>query len=126
MDVQTDFCDRDFQARVDSAIDSQRYLFEPLSCDAEYSGDASGITANIDIHDIMSTLEKIKSNSATGPDQISYNVLKHLPLSFLDRLASLFNSIVRLGYFPSIGNLVTLLCFINQANLRLILITIDL
>ena len=60
MDVQTDFYDRDFQARVDSAIDSQRYLFEPLSCDAEYSGDASGITADIDIHDIMSTLEKIK------------------------------------------------------------------
>ena len=91
-----------FQTRVDSAIDSQRYLFEPLSCDAEYSGDASGITADIDIHDIMSTLEKIKSNSTTGPDQISYTVLKHLPLSFLDRLASLFNSIVHLGYFPSI------------------------
>ena len=102
MDVHTDFYDRDFQTRVDSAIDSQRYLFEPLSCDAEYSGDASGITADIDIHDIMSTLEKIKSNSATGPDQISYTVLKHLPLRFLDRLASLFNSIVRLGYFPSI------------------------
>ena len=99
MDVHTDFYDRDFQTRVDSAIDSQRYLFGPLSCDAEYSGDASGITTDIDIHDIMSTLEKIKSNSATGPDQISYTVLKHLPLSFLDRLASLFNSIVRLGYF---------------------------
>ena len=103
MDVHTDFYDRDFQARVDSAIDSQRYLFEPLSCGAEYPGDASGVTADIDIHEIISTLEKIKSISATGPDQISYTVLiKHLPLSFLDWLASLFNSIVRLGYFPSI------------------------
>ena len=58
MDVHTDFYDRDFQTRVDSAIDSQRYLFEPLSCDAEYCGDASGITADIDIHDVMSTLER--------------------------------------------------------------------
>ena len=102
MHIKADTHTKDILFLQVSAIDSQRYLFEPLSCDAEYSGDASGITADIDIHDIMSTLEKIKSNSATGPDQISYTVLKHLPLSFLDRLASLFNSIVHLGYFPSI------------------------
>lgn len=39
-------------------------------------------------------------DSASGPDEIHYQMLKHLPLSSKELLLSIFNNIYNTGYFP--------------------------
>ena len=90
-----------FQSRVNSKYNSLGDKLKPLNTIADYQGDDSELTTEISSYDIMSTIETIKTNSATGPDQISYTLLMFLPLLFIDRVASLFTAILQLGYFPS-------------------------
>ena len=53
----------------------------------------------ITIDELETALQKSK-NSAVGPDNIHYQLLKHLPISAKNTLVAIFNSIWETGSFP--------------------------
>ena len=58
------------------------------------------LTKNINISHITKNLKKTKSDSAPGPDKITYRTLKNLPLASLNKLAVIYNAVLDLAHFP--------------------------
>ena len=57
---------------------------------------------------MLSQYQKIK-DTATGPDDIYYQMLKHLPETALDTLLHIFNGIWTTGFFPESWCLATII-----------------
>ena len=64
--------------------------------------------------------------SATGPDDIHYQMLKHLPESSLQALLGIFNHIWTTGDFPEDWRLATVIPIPNQGKIMLSQPIIDL
>lgn len=50
--------------------------------------------------ELISHITKLSNNKAPGPDKITAAILKELPRKGVVLLTTLFNSVLRLGYFP--------------------------
>ena len=55
----------------------------------------------INVTEIIKTLQKCRNRSGPGEDQISYLILKNLDRTQLSNIALIFNSCLRTGYFPT-------------------------
>lgn len=73
-------------------------LYEPLPAPLPRSTD-DPLIDNITPLDISLELRNIK-NSAPGPDQITYNILRQLPPKALNYLGELYTGSLRLGHTP--------------------------
>ena len=51
----------------------------------------------------------VSKDTATGPDDIHYQMLKHLPETAFDTLLHIFNGIWRTGVFPESWRLATVI-----------------
>lgn len=58
------------------------------------------LNCNFSMHELKNTLASIKRNTAPGEDQIPYEILKHLPTSFLNRILTLYNMVWQTGAIP--------------------------
>jgi len=58
------------------------------------------ITDAIEVPELQTALKQCRTRSASGPDGISYLLLKHLPERILHTLVKLYNICLSTGYFP--------------------------
>lgn len=58
------------------------------------------INRRFELHEVMSAVRQCKRHSAAGPDDISYEILKHIPKSCLKVLWKLYNLIWNNGRLP--------------------------
>ena len=58
------------------------------------------LTDDIDANELQNVLKHCRVRSASGPDGISYMLLKHLPECIITALAKLYNTCLITGYFP--------------------------
>ena len=63
------------------------------------------IEKKITVEEVKETLNNCKTRSAQGNDEISYQLLKKLPDSFLLQIAALFSCCIHIGYFPEQGRI---------------------
>ena len=69
---------------------------------------------------------QLSHDSATGPDEIHYQMLKHLPDTSLETLLNIFNYIWTTDYFQMVGNMQQLFLFPNLVKILRNQIIIDL
>ena len=69
---------------------------------------------------------QLSHDSAMGPDEIHYQMLKHLPDTFLETLLNIFNYIWTTGKFPDDWQYATIFLFPNLVKILRNQIIIDL
>jgi hypothetical protein len=57
--------------------------------------------AQTSVNEIQEIVQRLKKKSAPGPDAISNNLLKNLPTPAIQFLASFFNFLLHISYFPT-------------------------
>ena len=65
-------------------------------------GDDHQLLDEITVEEIADNLRFCKNKSASGEDRINYVMLKKIPRNVFIALAEVFNSCMRLGYFPDL------------------------
>ena len=77
------------------------YKIDPL---AEYlemeEGDESALIEAATSAELKENLARCKNKSAPGLDGIRYSIIKRLPDKYLQQIAKVFSSCIKLGYFP--------------------------
>ena len=93
-----------WKTSVESFVHARKNSFEtdPTS---EYSsretGDDNSLLHHITLDEIQEHLKKCKNKSAPGEDGLTYLILKKLPNNIMKYLQLLFNTSLKLGYFPN-------------------------
>ena len=64
-------------------------------------GDDNILLSDIELEEIYEHLKKCKNKSAPGEDGLTYLILKKLPKEMMIYIQLLFNTSLKLGYFPS-------------------------
>ena len=115
---------------------SETFLFYKLqSLISEYQkGKKTSLVSdlNLEYNNRSFSLEELKKSlgkahdTACGPDDIHYQLLKHLPVSALQTLLNLLNDIWETGDLPSIWRLATVIPIPNPEKITLIHPTIGL
>ena len=59
------------------------------------------LEANINLNELTDIIHSLPNNKASGPSNISYEIIKYLPTSFLEHLVLLFNFIINTSTIPS-------------------------
>ena len=77
---------------IDSYILNKTYL-------SQYSNVESSFP-EIDLDELKKTIKKVKKDSSPGPDNISYNLIKNLPESFLKKILNFFNLCLSTSKLP--------------------------
>ena len=72
------------------------------------------------MRDLKRSLKK-SNNSSPGPDQIHYEILRHLPIETLHMLLDIINETWKSDNFQSHGEKLSLYQFLNQERIILIL-----
>ena len=89
---------------VESYIGAREDAFQ-VNATSEYSayetGDDNFLLQQITSDEICEQLKKCKNKSAPGEDGLNYLILKKLPENAMKYLQLLFNTSLKLGYFPS-------------------------
>ena len=67
----------------------------------------------------------VSHDTTAGPDDIHYQILKHLPSDALETLLNIMNEIWRTGKFPGTGIKQSLFLFSNRERIRRRLRIID-
>lgn len=93
------FCDT-FKRQVESSMTANEVHFKPCFSAALEAGDDSQLIAPISAAEVGATLLRCKTRSAAGEDEISYSMLKKLPLGSLGILAQIYSICLNTGYFP--------------------------
>ena len=82
-------------------LNTHKEVFQPLEQAKQETADDHSMLREITVIEITKTLQKCRNRSAPGEDQISYLILKNLDRKQLSRVALIYNSCLRTGYFPN-------------------------
>lgn len=66
--------------------------------------------------EIKTIIRASKSNKAPGEDGLQYKLIKNLPLKALAQIIYIFNSIIRLGYYPSRWKKAEVICLLKPGK----------
>ena len=94
-----DYCS-DTEKTIKDFISEHNAWYTPSFTNNNETGDDSPLVDEITESELSSVLNRCKNKSAPGADTIPYTVLKNLPEIYLNKLANMFTSCLRCGYFP--------------------------
>ena len=67
------------------------------------SSNNEGYNTPFNLEELNDAISKAH-DTATGPDEVHYQMLKHLPPKSLQTLLDIFNNMWETGKFPKVGN----------------------
>ena len=95
--------DNKWRKEVEDFVDKNHRIFKVQKDDCYTTtepGDNHELLNSISVEEIADNLRFCKNKSAAGQDRINYAMLKKVPRNMFIALAKVFNSCLKLGYFP--------------------------
>ena len=93
-----------WKASVERYLSANQHTYE-LNPASQYlqaeEGDDSTLLKEVTVDELRENLARCKNKSAHGLDGIRYSVIKKIPDTYLNEIAKVFSSCLKLGYFPT-------------------------
>ena len=104
-----------FSSRSDKSDLTPPWLSEKIS-----TVPSNEIIETIAIEEIVEAIKSCANNKGSGPDEIVYEMLKHLPMSAIHIISNLFNKCLKLSHIPNNWNQSTLFPIFKKGNPKML------
>ena len=88
--------DQPFRNKVDQYVKDHPSIFKPHTSEEEHN-----LNIEVSLIELEQIFKKCKNKSSPGPDEISYQMLKMLPVIVKLHMCHIFSKCIQWGYFPN-------------------------